>query len=202
MYPSRIRLGLSARRGESCRTSALTDDDTRGVTVSVKSLSLVEGGRGSYGLSLRSQPTQEVSVTATSGDAASVQLLDASVRSATPGNKITLTFTAENWEPGPEPRKYGGVDAYKTGRFHCTLQVQQNRATRTDVMDRTDRWTIIGTGVALAVLQVSLVFWLHSDIGAMRAEQQEDRRIFQEQIIRLTEKDGELGERIARMDSQ
>ena len=76
-----------------------------------------------------------------------------------------------------------------------------------------ERWTIIGTGIALAAIQVSLFFWLHSDISAMRAEMQEDRRAFQEsldasraefqaQILRLTEKDGELGERIARLEHQ
>ena len=65
-----------------------------------------------------------------------------------------------------------------------------------------ERWTIIATGIALAALQVSLVFWLHSDIGAMRTELQEDRRIFQAEIIRLTEKDGYLAERIARVEPQ
>lgn len=63
-----------------------------------------------------------------------------------------------------------------------------------------ERWTIIGTGIALAAIQVFLFAWLHADISAMRAEMQEDRRIFQAEIIRLTEKDGELAERIARVE--
>lgn len=63
-----------------------------------------------------------------------------------------------------------------------------------------ERWTIIGTGIALAAIQVFLFAWLHADISAMRAEMQEDRRIFQAEIIRLTEKDGDLAERIARVE--
>ena len=68
----------------------LTDDDVRGVTVSVADLSLYEGGSDTYTVVLTSEPTADVTVDL--AVAAGVAEVDVS---ATPGQ---LTFKAEDWE--------------------------------------------------------------------------------------------------------
>ena len=68
-------------------TVLLTDDDTRGVTLSKDSLALVEaGGTGSYTVRLDSQPTGTVTVRVTSGDTAVARISPA-----------TLAFSTMNW---------------------------------------------------------------------------------------------------------
>ncbi len=68
-------------------TLSITDDDTAGVTVSAASgLAVAEGGSASYTVVLDSQPTQDVTVSASSGDGAKV--------SVSPG---TNTFTPSEW---------------------------------------------------------------------------------------------------------
>ena len=64
----------------------INDDDSRGVTVSKSSLTVNEGGTGTYTVVLDSQPTGDVKVTPSrsSGDA------DVTVSGA-------LTFTPDNW---------------------------------------------------------------------------------------------------------
>ena len=71
-------------------TVTITDDDTRGVTVSPTALSVPEGGNASYTVVLTSQPTGDVTVTpslASGGDA------DLTLHSSS-----ALTFTADNWD--------------------------------------------------------------------------------------------------------
>ena len=63
----------------------VTDDDTRGLTFSAASLTVAEGGRGTYTVKLDSQPTAEVTVSIGSN------ITDVSV------NPATLTFTTLNW---------------------------------------------------------------------------------------------------------
>ena len=63
----------------------VTDDDTRGLTLSAPSLTVDEGGRGTYTVKLDSQPTAEVTVSISS------DIADVTV------NPATLTFTTSNW---------------------------------------------------------------------------------------------------------
>ena len=67
-------------------TGTITDDDTRGVTVSESTLEIDEGGRGTYTVALRSQPTGAVTVRPSrkNGD------MDVTVSEA-------LTFTETTW---------------------------------------------------------------------------------------------------------
>ena len=67
-------------------TVTLADDDDRGVTVSETALEIDEGAGGSYTVALRSQPTEDVKVTAALPPAAAVSL-----------DRTTLTFTAAEW---------------------------------------------------------------------------------------------------------
>ena len=68
-------------------TLTITDDDTAGITVSAASpLTVDEGDSASYSVSLDSQPTADVVITATSGDGAKVSVFPASI-----------TFTPEDW---------------------------------------------------------------------------------------------------------
>ena len=46
-------------------------------------------------------------------------------------------------------------------------------------MDRTDRWTIIGTGVTLAGIVILSANGIHASIDAFRAEAAADRRAHQ-----------------------
>ena len=62
----------------------VTDDDTRGVTVSAPTLAVNEGSSGTYTVVLDSEPTASVTVTPSSGNS------DVTVSSA-------LTFTTMNW---------------------------------------------------------------------------------------------------------
>ena len=63
----------------------VTDDDTRGLTLSAPSLTVDEGGRVTYTVRLDSQPTAEVTVSISS------DIADVTV------NPATLTFTTSNW---------------------------------------------------------------------------------------------------------
>ena len=71
----------------------VTDDDTRGVTLSVTSLTVLEGTSGTYTVKLASQPT--ASVTVTVGGAAGDVTADTDT--GTTGNQNILTFTTTNW---------------------------------------------------------------------------------------------------------
>ncbi len=70
--------------------------ETPGVTVSTASLDLAEGGStGSYTVVLDSKPTANVTVTAASGDAATVRV---QAPGGNPGASATLTFTPTTWD--------------------------------------------------------------------------------------------------------
>ena len=66
-------------------TLEITDDDTRGVTVSTDMLSIREEDEDEYAVKLASQPTQNVTVTVT-GQSGEVSV-----------SRDTLTFTPTNW---------------------------------------------------------------------------------------------------------
>ena len=77
----------------------LTDDDGRGVTLSKSSVSVREdGGRDSYSVTLGSQPTGNVTITAQSGD-----------RFAADVSPASLTFTPDDWDT-PQTFRVHGVD--------------------------------------------------------------------------------------------
>ena len=68
-------------------TVEILDDDTRGVAVSAPSVSVEEGGTGSYTVVLESAPTETVTVTlTTSGDVDDLEI-----------GPATLEFNADNW---------------------------------------------------------------------------------------------------------
>ena len=85
--------------GTTAHTFTIADNDgsagTPGVTVSTDALDLAEGGTaGSYTVVLAAEPTANVTVTATSGDAAKVKLHK---QGGSPGASTTLTFTPTTW---------------------------------------------------------------------------------------------------------
>ncbi len=67
-------------------TGTITDDDTRGVTVTPEKLNVPEGGSATYKVVLKSQPTEDVTVTV-----GVPQGTDVSV------DKTRLTFTTSDW---------------------------------------------------------------------------------------------------------
>ena len=64
----------------------ITDNDTRGVTISPTSLEIPEGGTASYEVVLDTRPTGDVTISAMSPDSDEIRL-----------NPTELVFTAENW---------------------------------------------------------------------------------------------------------
>ncbi len=72
----------------------VTDDDTAGVSVSETTLTVDEGGRGSYTVRLNTQPTSNVVISVTKTGSTDVTL---DTDTGTSGNQTTLTFTPANW---------------------------------------------------------------------------------------------------------
>ncbi len=72
--------------GTNTATFIITDDDERGLVFDSDTLTLAEGGTGSYTVHLSSQPTDEVAVVIT-GQAGTDLMLDRDI----------LTFTTANW---------------------------------------------------------------------------------------------------------
>ena len=86
----------------------ITDNDTRGVTVPKSPVTVAESGEDNtadYTVELDSEPTDDVTVTVTSGDTDAAKV---SVGEGTPGETVTLTFTAANWNT-PQTVKVTGV---------------------------------------------------------------------------------------------
>ena len=81
-------------------TVGLRDDDTAGLALSTKALTLVdEGNTATYTVALRSEPPGTDTVTVTvSGATGAVASVDTD--KGTTGNQDTLTFTAANWRVG------------------------------------------------------------------------------------------------------
>ena len=81
----------------STATLTITDDDTRGIAVSIPSeatTNIPEGGTYDYGVSLTSKPTDTVTVTLSVSPQGTLTL---STGGATPADSIDLTFTTANW---------------------------------------------------------------------------------------------------------
>ena len=76
----------------------VTDDDTRGVTVSKETLAVPEGGQAAYTVVLDSQPTGDVAVTldGVSGDVSVEMPPPIQTEALTTGPR--LTFTTSNWD--------------------------------------------------------------------------------------------------------
>ena len=74
----------NAKLGDAEATGTITDDDTRGVTVTPTALTIAEGGSGTYTVVLDSQPTADMTVTI------------ASDNSDVTANPASLTFTTGN----------------------------------------------------------------------------------------------------------
>ncbi len=81
----------------STATLTITDDDTRGIAVSIPSeatTNIPEGGTYDYGVSLTSKPTDTVTVTLSVSPQGTLTL---STGGATPAESIELSFTTANW---------------------------------------------------------------------------------------------------------
>ena len=114
--------------GTTAHTFTIADNDgsagTPGVTVSTGALDLAEGGTaGSYTVVLAAEPTADVTVTATSGDAAKVKLHK---QGGSPGASTTLTFTPTTWNQAQTitvtPEQDGDADDESVTVAHAVSQ--------------------------------------------------------------------------------
>ncbi|MYG25973.1 MAG: hypothetical protein F4213_08100, partial [Boseongicola sp. SB0677_bin_26] len=85
-------------------TLTVTDDDTKGVTLSRTTVPVNEGGTATYTARLDSEPTASVVVTPTSGDTGAVTV-------STAATDNTLTFTTSNWQTAQTVTVAGVQDA-------------------------------------------------------------------------------------------
>ena len=83
-------------------TLEVTDDDTKGVTLSTTTVSVDEGATATYTVKLDSEPTADVVVTPASDDTGAVTV-------STAAADDTLTFTASNWDT-PQTVTVTGVE--------------------------------------------------------------------------------------------
>ena len=86
-------------------SATVRDEDAPGVRVEPTLLRLAEGASGSYRVRLNTQPSSNVTVTATSGSS-ELTLRDGAQDVGT----LTLTFTAQNWNADQEVRAQSIVD--------------------------------------------------------------------------------------------
>ena len=86
--PTRVTAGATSQT-----VVTITDNDTRGITLSVTALTVDENASDTYTVALASQPTANVTVTV-GGAAGDVS---ADTDTGTTGNQNTLTFTTTNW---------------------------------------------------------------------------------------------------------
>ena len=79
---------------------AVSDDDTVNLVVDPGSLPILEGGSGSFEVSLATRPSARVSVTVSSGDTGAVSV-----------GRTSLTFTTGNWSTAQSVAVGGVIDA-------------------------------------------------------------------------------------------
>ena len=96
--------GESAGSVDEQRRSGITDNDTRGVTVSESTLTIDEGGSKSYTVVLDTQPSADVTVTV-GGEAGDVT-----------ADPTTLTFNTVNWSTAKTVTVSAAVDDRRGGR--------------------------------------------------------------------------------------
>ena len=79
---------------------SVSDDDTVNLVVDPGSLPILEGGPGTFAVSLATRPSARVSVTVSSGDTGAVSV-----------GRTTLTFTTGNWSTAQSVAVGGVIDA-------------------------------------------------------------------------------------------
>ncbi len=123
-------------------TVTITDDDTRGVSVSQTALTVREGGTGTYEVELDSQPTDAVTVTVTaSGDAT----VDAQ----------TLSFTAGDWSAAQTVTVTGKEDA-DSAPGEATIAHVANGGDYVDVAGDTVNVTVTDDDTASTAVTLSV----------------------------------------------
>ena len=110
--PARVTVGTTAST-----TVTITDNDTRGITVSPASLTVTEGTTGTYTVVLNSEPTGDVTVTVggASGD------VSVDTDTDTTDDQDTLTFTTSNWSTAQMVTVAAAEDEDGVGDMPVTL---------------------------------------------------------------------------------
>ena len=96
---------------QTTTTVTITDDDTRGIAISIPSeatSNIPEGGTYDYGVALTSKPTDTVTVTLSASPQGALTF---STGGNTPAESIDLTFTAGNWNIAQTVTATASVDS-------------------------------------------------------------------------------------------
>ena len=112
-------------------TVTVTDNDTRGVTVSRTSLTISEGGSGMYTVKLNTQPSGDVTVTVN----------DPTDNSDVTAGPASLTFSTSDWNTEQTVTVSADEDADST----------QDRATVTHTVSGGDYGSVTASGVSVTV---------------------------------------------------
>ena len=95
-------------------TLTIQEDDEAAIVLDPTTVTVDEAaGTATYEVKLGSEPTADVTVTVTSGDTNAAKV---SLGEDTPGETVTLTFTAENWKTAQEVKVTGVDDAIDSDR--------------------------------------------------------------------------------------
>ena len=139
----------------------ITDDDTRGVTVTPTSLPVDEGGSASYTVVLDSEPTDDVTVTPSkaSGGDADITLTTTTAPTFTPSNwSIPQTITVSAEEDPDSDAGTATIEHSVTGGDYGSNSVTADSVTVTEVDDEAETGTPpISTDATLSSLTVSPV---------------------------------------------
>ena len=127
-------------------TVTVTDDDTTDLVVNRSSIEINEGGDGTFTVRLATRPTQQVSVSVSSGDSGAVSV-----------PSQPLTFTTQNWRTA-QPVTVSGVSDDDAGDETVTVTVSAsggdyagNTATVTVTVDDDDTTDLVVNRGSLTV---------------------------------------------------
>ncbi len=122
-----VTVGLTAAGGDYANVSAsvgatVTDDDTKAVVASPTSLTVAEGGSGTFTAKLATQPTANVTVTVSSGDTTAATASPSSLTFTTTNYNTTQTVTVTGEQDADAANESTTVDLTAAGGDYASVR--------------------------------------------------------------------------------